>query len=164
MSQTSQSAPKNTVSYLLKDEQATARLAQAVASLDLTGSLWLSGDLGAGKTTFTRYFLQAQGHQGRVKSPTYTLVEPYRLDTKNGIKNIYHADLYRLEDPEELDFIGFFEYFDEPNSLVIIEWASRAEQLLPSPDVLIDIQKSPDDTRTLTITAYDDQLAQLSAH
>ncbi|MDO5651847.1 MAG: tRNA (adenosine(37)-N6)-threonylcarbamoyltransferase complex ATPase subunit type 1 TsaE [Moraxella sp.] len=121
----------------LHSEDDTARLAAALAKSNPVGSLWLLGDLGAGKTTFTRYFLQALGHTGAVKSPTYTLVEPYKV----GDKPIYHADLYRLNDPEELDFIGFFEYFDEVNALVIIEWASRAESLLPPADILLDIQK-----------------------
>ncbi|OPH37770.1 ADP-binding protein [Moraxella lacunata] len=132
---------------ILKDETDTERLANALAKINPTGSLWLSGDLGAGKTTFTRYLLRALGHTGAVKSPTYTLVEPYNI---NG-KPVYHADLYRLNDPEELDFIGFFEYFDEPNSLVIIEWASRAESILPKPDITINITRQADESRAVEI-------------
>lgn len=137
---------------LLKNETDTQNLANELAGLNLTGSVWLSGDLGAGKTTLTRYWLQALGHSGAVKSPTYTLVEPYHiLQTDNSIKSVYHADLYRLNDPEELDFIGFFEYFDEPNSLVIIEWASRAQSILPKPDVLIEIIRLDNDDRQVII-------------
>ncbi len=137
---------------LLKNETDTQKLANELAGLNLTGSVWLSGDLGAGKTTLTRYWLQALGHSGAVKSPTYTLVEPYHiLQTDNSIKPVYHADLYRLNDPEELDFIGFFEYFDEPNSLVIIEWASRAQSILPKPDVLIEITRLDNDDRQVII-------------
>ncbi len=142
---------------ILANEADTQKLANELAMMDITGSVWLSGDLGAGKTTLTRYWLQALGHTGAVKSPTYTLVEPYQIQTKTGIKPVYHADLYRLNDPEELDFIGFFEYFDEPNSLVIIEWASRADSILPPPDVTIHLTRLDDDTRQVTITDHRNQ-------
>lgn len=125
---------------ILHSENDTQRLAEQLALLPLTGSVWLAGDLGAGKTTLTRYWLQALGHTGAVKSPTYTLVEPYSVQQDNGsTKPVYHADLYRLQDPEELSFIGFDEYLDEPNALVIIEWASRADSYLPPPSLFIDI-------------------------
>ena len=124
----------------LHSEDDTQALAKQLAALPLTGSVWLAGDLGAGKTTLTRYWLQALGHKGAVKSPTYTLVEPYHIQQENGsIKPVYHADLYRLQDPEELSFIGFDEYLDEPNALVIIEWASRADSYLPPPAMFIDM-------------------------
>lgn len=137
---------------ILNNETDTAAFAQQLADMNLTGSVWLSGDLGAGKTTLTRYWLQAMGHTGAVKSPTYTLVEPYQIQTKTGIKPVYHADLYRLNDPEELDYIGFFEYFDEHDSLVIIEWASRSESNLPKPDYLIELTRQADDRRVLEFT------------
>ena len=117
-----------------------------LAALSLSGSVWLAGDLGAGKTTLTRYWLQALGHTGAVKSPTYTLVEPYRIEQNDGaIKPVYHADLYRLQDPEELSFIGFDEYLDEPCALVIIEWASRADSYLPLPTLFIDMTQDSRD-------------------
>ena len=131
---------------ILNSEQDTQSLAQELADLPLTGSVWLAGDLGAGKTTLTRYWLQALGHIGAVKSPTYTLVEPYSIQKSDGsIKPVYHADLYRLQDPEELSFIGFDEYLDEPNALVIIEWASRADSYLPPPTLFIDMTQSVSD-------------------
>ncbi len=139
------------MTIILKDETDTERLAKALAKTNPAGSLWLSGDLGAGKTTFTRYLLRALGHTGAVKSPTYTLVEPYNISGKP----VYHADLYRLNDPEELDFIGFFEYFDEPNSLVIIEWASRAETVLLKPDITINITRQADESRVVEIVGVD---------
>ena len=135
----------------LHSEADTQALAKKLAQMNLSGSVWLSGDLGAGKTTLVRYWLQAMGHQGAVKSPTYTLVEPYQINLQGRLKPVYHADLYRLNDPEELDFIGFYEYFDEPNSLVIIEWASRASQVLPKPDYHIDIIRQLDDKRVVTL-------------
>ncbi len=126
---------------ILKSEADSEALAQRLAKANITGSVWLSGDLGAGKTTLTRYWLKALGHQGSVKSPTYTLVEPYELTESNNelIQRVYHADLYRLQDPEELSFIGFEEYLEDNKALVIIEWASRAEGYLPQPQMTLDI-------------------------
>ncbi|HAR75570.1 MAG TPA: tRNA (adenosine(37)-N6)-threonylcarbamoyltransferase complex ATPase subunit type 1 TsaE [Psychrobacter sp.] len=146
---------KNVKMLTLYSEDDTQRLAKQLAALPLTGSVWLAGDLGAGKTTLTRYWLQALGHKGAVKSPTYTLVEPYSITQDNGTtKSVYHADLYRLQDPEELSFIGFDEYLDEPNALVIIEWASRANSYLPQPTVFIDMTQSDsnDDKESRQVT------------
>lgn len=133
-----------TMTLTLNSETDTQRLAKQLAGLNLSGSVWLSGDLGAGKTTLTRYWLQALGHSGAVKSPTYTLIEPYEIalqgeSGKGKSKPVYHVDLYRLQDPEELSFIGFDEYQDDPNALLIIEWASRAEDYLAPPVLLINI-------------------------
>ena len=137
---------KNIKTLILYSEADTQRLAAQLATLPLSGSVWLAGDLGAGKTTLTRYWLQALGHTGAVKSPTYTLVEPYSIEQNDGsIKPVYHADLYRLQDPEELSFIGFDEYLDEPNALVIIEWASRADSYLPPPTLFIDMTQADGD-------------------
>lgn len=139
---------------ILNSEQDTQLLAKQLAALPLTGSVWLAGDLGAGKTTLTRYWLYALGHNDAVKSPTYTLVEPYSIEQNNGTnKPVYHADLYRLQDPEELSFIGFDEYLDEPEALVIIEWASRADGYLPMPTLLIDMtQVEGDDNEARQVT------------
>lgn len=143
---------KNVTTLTLRSEDDTKKLAMQLARLSLSGSVWLSGDLGAGKTTLTRYWLQALGHIGAVKSPTYTLVEPYDIQQSNGtIKAVYHADLYRLQDPEELSFIGFDEYLDEPNALVIIEWASRADNYLPPPTLFIDIVQAQDESRQVEL-------------
>lgn len=141
---------------MLTSETDTQTFAKVLADMNLTGSVWLAGDLGAGKTTLTRYWLQAMGHTGAVKSPTFSLVEPYRIHQADGtIKPVYHADLYRLNDPEELEFIGFQDYFTE-DSLVIIEWASRAAGYLPSPDWLIDIQRvTSSEARQVTLSRAD---------
>ncbi|MES3009006.1 MAG: tRNA (adenosine(37)-N6)-threonylcarbamoyltransferase complex ATPase subunit type 1 TsaE [Pseudomonadota bacterium] len=100
----------------------------------LGGRIFLSGDLGAGKTTLTRGLIRAYGVEGAIKSPTYTLVEPYEQPGCN----IYHFDLYRLADPEEVEFLGVGEYFDDAN-LCIIEWAEKGQGYLPAPDLQITL-------------------------
>ncbi|WP_299184784.1 tRNA (adenosine(37)-N6)-threonylcarbamoyltransferase complex ATPase subunit type 1 TsaE [uncultured Psychrobacter sp.] len=136
----------------LYSETDTERLAEQLATLLPSGSIWLAGDLGAGKTTLTRYWLQALGHKGAVKSPTYTLVEPYSIEQDDGTtKLVYHTDLYRIQDPEELSLIGFDEYLEDKNALVIIEWPSRADNYLPPPALFIDITQSVDETRQVEI-------------
>ena len=98
------------------------------------GVIHLSGGLGAGKTTLCRGILRAMGHSGAVKSPTFTLVEPYQISGSE----VYHFDLYRLTDPSELDYIGIDEYFGK-NKLCLIEWPEKAIGYLPQHDLDITI-------------------------
>jgi tRNA threonylcarbamoyladenosine biosynthesis protein TsaE len=119
----------------LPDEAATLRLGEALAAGATKGLvLHLKGELGSGKTTLARGLIRALGHSGRVKSPTYTLVEPYSLLRLN----LYHFDFYRFKDRSEWLSSGFREYFNA-DSLCIVEWPERAGELLAPPDLEIQL-------------------------
>jgi tRNA threonylcarbamoyladenosine biosynthesis protein TsaE len=120
----------------LPDHAATEALGAALASGARAGRvIHLRGDLGAGKTTLVRGLLRALGHAGRVKSPTYTLVEPYELSSLH----FYHFDFYRLKNQEEWEQAGFREYFN-PQALCAVEWPERAHGLLAPPDLDIELR------------------------
>ncbi len=113
----------------------------------------LHGTLGAGKTTFVRHLLHALGVPGRVKSPTYTVMEPYEVMRANGVMNIWHFDFYRFNDPQEWEDAGFRDVFASPG-LKLAEWPEKAEGLLPGPDLRIHIEPGLDDKREVRLTAH----------
>ena len=141
--------------FILADEQATIALGRQLAEIVRNNlkqgiTVFLNGDLGAGKTTLTRGFVQGMGHVGHVKSPTYTIVEPYDLSDWQ----VYHFDLYRLADAEELEYMGIRDYFNN-HSCSFIEWPEKGEGMLPAPDMIIDLAYS-DEQRQISLQAKTD--------
>jgi len=128
------------VTLYLADEQAMSDFGARIARVTRGhGLIFLEGNLGMGKTTLSRGIIRGLGHVGAVKSPTFTLVEPYEI----GDIRAFHFDLYRLVDPEELEFLGIRDYFED-DALCLIEWPDKGAGFLPKPDLTITI--SPQDS------------------
>lgn len=172
-----QSEPLSVVHFSLPDEEATIAVGQALARATFTpadsdaavadpasgeghacvgGALYLQGDLGAGKTTLTRGIMRGFGYQGAVKSPTYTLVEPYEFTQCQ----IYHFDLYRLADPEEVEYLGTEDYFAN-NNLCIFEWPERGAGHIPDADLVISLE-TEGTGRRLTCQSFTKKGEQIS--
>lgn len=121
----------------LADETATKQLGQQLAGAlasEVRAHIYLEGQLGAGKTCLVRGFISGLGYEGKVKSPSYSLIEPYLIQGRQ----VYHFDFYRINDPQELELIGINEYFAE-NAICLVEWPELAAKLLPVPDLEIKL-------------------------
>jgi tRNA threonylcarbamoyladenosine biosynthesis protein TsaE len=124
----------------LADDTVTAALGAALARILVPGlAIHLHGDLGAGKTALTRALLHAAGYQGKVKSPTYTLAEPYRIILHGKPVNLMHFDLYRMSSPEEFLDAGFREDFNGEN-ICVVEWPEKADPVLPAADLNVTLR------------------------
>jgi tRNA threonylcarbamoyladenosine biosynthesis protein TsaE len=142
--------------YFLANESETIAVGDSLAKVVLAQGnksqpaliVYLNGDLGAGKTTLTRGFVCGMGHKGNVKSPTYTLVEPYELSPWQ----VYHFDLYRLGDAEELEYMGIRDYFVE-NCCCFIEWPEKGTGILPKADIVIDLEYQ-EEQRKIALHAF----------
>jgi tRNA threonylcarbamoyladenosine biosynthesis protein TsaE len=139
--------------YFLADETATIAIGSGLAAVVKSAAVqqalvvYLNGDLGAGKTTLSRGFVRGMGHVGNVKSPTYTLVEPYEL----GEWRVFHFDLYRLADAEELEYMGIRDYFNN-DCCCFIEWPEKGTGLLAKADLIINIAYQ-DEQRVIKLQA-----------
>ncbi|MFQ5643358.1 MAG: tRNA (adenosine(37)-N6)-threonylcarbamoyltransferase complex ATPase subunit type 1 TsaE [Thiogranum sp.] len=146
----------------LPDEAATEGFGERLAACCSSGLLvFLHGHLGAGKTTLVRGFLRARGHTGRVKSPTYTLVEPY--STARG--ELFHLDLYRLSDAEELEWIGIRDLLGDEHTICLIEWPEQGAGILPEPDlhIYLQVQDKGRNVRIAAVTPRGEQVLQCRA-
>jgi len=135
----------------LKNETETTEIGSKLASYLKGGEvIYLKGELGTGKTTLVRGVLNRLGHTGNVKSPTYTIVEPYLIDSHV----IYHFDLYRLDDPEELESLGIRDYCDG-QSICFFEWPEKGGNLLPNADINLELTYF-ENTREVEFTSKSD--------
>lgn len=123
---------------------------ELAANLRIGDVLMLHGDLGAGKTTLTQGVAQGLGIEGPVQSPTFTLVREHKADAMQ----LYHLDLYRLDDPDELEDIGYEVYINPPDGVSIIEWPERAGDWLPDRFLLVQIEHLGGDRRSVNISGY----------
>jgi tRNA threonylcarbamoyladenosine biosynthesis protein TsaE len=133
---------------VLVDAEETESLGAQLTAAITPGIIYLNGDLGAGKTTLARGFLRGLGHAGKVRSPTYTLVEPYAFDAFP----VYHLDLYRLADAEELEWLGLRDMLAEA-ALLLVEWPERGSGFLPPADLTIELEYAGDGREASLVAA-----------
>ena len=144
---------KNTVFHYHSHtlEQTNLLGAQLSQACQVPFVLYLQGHLGVGKTTFVRAFLRQMGVRDRIKSPTYALIEPYEFDDKA----VYHIDLYRLEQPTDINALGLQDYLLAMDSILLIEWPDKGGALTPKADLVCHIQHTDDENaRLFDFTAH----------
>lgn len=147
------------MNLFVKSAEAMEALGAQLARAAVPAIVYLDGELGTGKTTLVRGLLRAMGHTGKVRSPTYTLVEPYRLDAGN----VYHLDLYRLGHAEELEFLGLRDLLSG-SALLLVEWPERGAGILPGADLVIHIKYADgDDGREVSLEPASEAGCQLIA-
>jgi len=151
-------SPLMTTLYHGADENASAELARLLARAPEIGNavVWLHGDLGAGKTTWVRHLLRALGVPGRIKSPTYAIVEPHQAPASARFASgltVSHFDFYRFNDPREWEDAGLRELFAQPG-LKLVEWPQKAAACLPPPDLDVSIESMENDQRLFHLRAY----------
>ncbi|HTH43467.1 MAG TPA: tRNA (adenosine(37)-N6)-threonylcarbamoyltransferase complex ATPase subunit type 1 TsaE [Oxalicibacterium sp.] len=140
----------------LHEEAGTLALGASLAHALMPGlTIYLHGDLGAGKTALTRAMLHTLGHQGHVKSPTYTLAEPYTVQLAGRDVSVVHFDLYRMASPEEFLDAGFRDHFNQ-QAICIVEWPEKAETILPPPDISVTLSVAGEG-RDVELLALSDQ-------
>ena len=139
--------------FTLRSLEDTKNLGQEIAKEILKRKdksafiVFLDGDLGTGKTTLVKEIIFALGIKEKVKSPTFTIIEPYELNDKN----IYHIDLYRINDPSELEIIGLREYLNESEAIIFIEWPEKSFGFLKKFDLKISLKHSSEEERNCKI-------------
>ena len=131
--------------FIVEDAESMLNLAGLLAcEMEAPLVIYLEGDLGAGKTTFVQGIMQNLGYKDEITSPTFTFVEPYSLDHFS----LYHFDLYRIKNQSEIEDIGIRDYFSD-DSICIIEWASKAQDILPTPNFLLKFNYHKENQRTV---------------
>lgn len=136
--------------YITNSEKETKHLAVKLSKGFEKGVIALSGELGAGKTTFVQGFAKGLGIKEKVISPTYVLILQHKIPSTS--TTLYHIDLYRLDSIKNLKELGIEELVNNPENLVLIEWAEKAKQFLPKNYTKINIEKSGDNSRTITLS------------
>ncbi len=142
-------------SYVSNSEQETKQIAGNLAKHSAANIFALTGELGAGKTIFVQGFARGLGITEKIISPTFVLIRQHQIPNTRGAygtkKNLYHIDLYRLDNIKDLKSLGLDEVLSDPNNIVLIEWAEKAENILPKDAVKIFIEKTSEDQRLITI-------------
>lgn len=138
--------------YITRSEKETKALAEKLSKKFAKGVISLSGELGAGKTTFVQGFAKGLGIKDQIISPTFVLMRQHKIP--NTKKTLYHIDLYRLEEETQISNLGLEEVLKDPNNIVVIEWAQKAKSILPEKIIQISIESMDQNSRKIQVTAF----------